>query len=212
LLLYYITDRNQFAGVEAQRRQRLLEKVTDAARCGIDYIQLREKDLSSRDLEELARAALRNIEISGSKTRLLINSRTDIALTVGADGIHLQSQDISPDDVRKIWREAKTTTMPIIAVSCHTEPEVIAAESSVADFVVFGPVFEKSRVSPTGLEGLRAACRHNIPVLALGGITLANARSCIHAGAMGIAGIRLFQEYDIELVVEGVREIERAVR
>src|SRR5262245_48334885 len=98
LLLYYITDRAQFPGDEPGRTKQLLDKITEAARSGVDYIQLREKDLSSRHLEQLARAATQRVCASGSKSRLLINSRSDVALAVGARGVHLQSRDISPED------------------------------------------------------------------------------------------------------------------
>jgi thiamine-phosphate pyrophosphorylase len=190
LLLYYITDRKQFPGNEPERHERLLDKICQAVRSGIDYIQLREKQLSGRKLECLARDVAQMVRASGSKTQLLINSRTDIALAVGADGVHLRSSDISPKDVRKIWREANGTEDPVVAVSCHTEAEVIAAKKSGANFVVFGPVFEKlelAEIHVAGLQALRSACRHDIPVLALGGVTLANAHSCVDAGAAGIA-------------------------
>ena len=210
MLLYYITDRAQFTGTDQKRRERLLDKICEAVRSGVDYIQLREKDLSGRELEDLAREVAQMIRVSGSKTQLLINSRTDIAFAVGADGVHLRSSDISPQDVRKIWREANGDKDPVVAVSCHTEAEVIAAKQSGADFVVFGPVFEKSELAEihfAGLQGLRSACRHDFPVLALGGITLTNASSCIKAGAAGVAGIRLFQENEIENTVEQLREL-----
>jgi thiamine-phosphate pyrophosphorylase len=208
LLLYYITDRTQFPGTESERRKRLLDKISEAARCGIEFIQLREKDLSGRDLELIAREAIQRVRLSATKTRLLINSRTDIALASGADGVHLRSEDISPGDVRQIWGAADVHVNPVIAVSCHTESDVIAAKEASADFVVFGPAFGK-RVEPkrkaTGLELLHSACRQNIPVVALGGVTLTNAGSTIDAGAAGIAGIRLFQENKIETVVKDLR-------
>jgi len=210
LLLYYITDRKQFPGNEPERRERLLDKIAEAARRGIDYIQLREKDLSGRELELMAREARKRIRSYGSRTQLLINSRTDIALAVGADGVHLRSSDIYPKDVRKIWREANGGKDPVVAVSCHNEAEVIAAKEAGADFVVFGPVFEKSELAEihvAGLQALSSACRHNIPVLALGGITLTNAHSCIEAGAAGIAGIRLFQKNEIEETVTTLRRL-----
>ena len=150
------------------------------------------------------------IRASGSKTQLLINSRTDIALAVGADGVHLRSGDISPKDVRKIWREANGAKDPVVAVSCHTEAEVTSAKQSGADFVVFGPVFEKSELAEihvAGLQGMRSACRHDIPVLSLGGVTLTNAHSCVEAGAAGIAGIRLFQKNEIEEMVKTLRRL-----
>jgi thiamine-phosphate pyrophosphorylase len=171
-------------------------------------VQLREKDLPSRELEFLARDAVARIRASGSKTRLLINSRTDVALAVGADGVHLRSRDVSPDDVRKIWRAARGAEKPIVIVSCHAEAEVLVAEKSDADFVVFGPVFEKKgapEMSASGLDLLRTVCRNEIPVFALGGVTAENAVVCTDAGATGVAGIRLFQESQMATVVPKLR-------
>jgi thiamine-phosphate pyrophosphorylase len=89
----------------------------------------------------------------------------------------------------------------VIAVSCHTPEEVNQAAENAADLAVFAPVFEKQGSTPAGLDQLRVACRARIPVLALGGVTLQNAESCLQAGAAGIAGIRLFQENNIAEVV-----------
>jgi len=214
LLLYYITDRTQFPGDEKGRRSTLLSKMAEAAACGVDYIQLREKDLSTRELESLAFAALRAVQENSqannrsSRTRLLINSRTDVAIACDADGVHLRSDDVSPRDVRKIWG-ARRNDSPVIGVSCHTVADVVRAASEGADFAVFAPVFEKKdapATPSTGLTTLREACQQNIPVLALGGVNLENARSCIEAGAAGIAGIRLFQEGNLSDVVRLLRD------
>jgi thiamine-phosphate pyrophosphorylase len=222
VLLYYITDRAQFSGDESTRRRRLLEKIAEASRCGVDLIQLREKGLSARDLERLAGNAVRACRDSGS-AKLLINSRTDIALACAADGVHLTSTDISPADARALWdmsmrirSKARSCT---VGVSCHRPEEARLAESQGADFAVFGPVFEKAgAASPRGLENLRQACHRvqpvakteagksaGMPVLALGGVTLENAGACLDAGAAGIAGIRLFQANDIKEVVQRLR-------
>jgi thiamine-phosphate pyrophosphorylase len=204
LLLYYITDRKQFPGSGPERRERLLEKIAEAAGCGVDYVQLREKDLSARDLELLARGAVERIRASGGKARLLINSRTDVALAVGADGVHLRSKDISPEEVRKVWRTARGAAEPMVGVSCHTAADAMVAKKSGADFVVFGPMFGKkdaADVGATDLESLRSVCRGEIPVFALGGVTIENAASCIDAGAKGVAGIRIFQGNDVATVV-----------
>ncbi len=207
MLLYYITDRSQFPGDEAARRSRLLATIAQAVRSGVDYIQIREKDLSPRELETLV------IEICGPRTGnkkrksvLLVNSRTDIALSGGADGVHLRSHDISPMEVRKIWTAsgASAHARVTVSVSCHSASEVAAAAAQGVDFAVFGPVFEKKAVAdirPAGLDRLRQACREKIPVLALGGITVENASACMLAGAAGIAGIRLFQQNAIDKVV-----------
>jgi thiamine-phosphate pyrophosphorylase len=220
LLLYYITDRSQFPGTEPERRDLLLRKIAEAASAGIDYIQLREKDLPARELESLSQQSAHIIRDFRSSTRLLINSRTDVAIAAEAHGVHLTSNDISPADVRKIWREAQAPE-PLIAVSCHSEADVIAAEgasdrvaagvharAAAADFVVFGPVFEKQGATATGLDQLQKASSHRIPVLGLGGVTTQNAHLCMDAGASGIAGIRLFQENDIAAVVTKLRGLE----
>jgi thiamine-phosphate pyrophosphorylase len=248
-LLYYITDRSQFPGDESARRRALLAKVAEAARTRVDYIQLRERDLSARELEMLARDALsavRNSTPLGTenrelRTRLLINSRTDVALAVGADGVHLRADDVAPDEVRRVLEgvgpqglkpgflsaasgtaESRarpknmevsaprpvTTGYFLVAASCHTAADVLRAESEKADFAVFAPVFGKRGAAgtpPAGLAALREACRAKIHVLALGGVTLDNAASCLKAGADGIAGIRLFQENKIEDIVRALR-------
>ena len=224
-LLYYITNRAAFAADEPTRRRRLLEKIFEAARAGIDYIQLREKDLPTRELESLAREAINTIrqarELAADSrqpaTALLINSRADVAMAIGAEGVHLRSGDISPREVAMIWKKSAlgvggetrpgTTAplTPLIAVSCHSPEEVVEAAGHGATLAVFAPVFEKRTASPAGLGALGKACQANIPVLALGGVTLSNARSCLDAGAAGIAAIRLFQEGDIAAVVETLR-------
>jgi thiamine-phosphate pyrophosphorylase len=225
-ILCYITDRKAFNGDESARRRRLLEKIAEAARAAVAYIQLREKDLSARELESLAQEAIRiirdesrlrtdksDLRNGGLKPRtiLLINSRTDIALAVNAEGVQLRSDDVPPSDVRKIWSCGAGTparenhrSEPIIGVSCHSPSDAVRAATNGASFAVFGPVFEKNDAPgslPAGLETLREACRADIPVLALGGITLHNARSCLRAGAAGMAAIRLFQENEVAEVV-----------
>src|ERR1700683_3076078 len=154
-LLYYITDRAAFPGDERSRRRQLLEKISEAARAGVDYIQLREKDLSIRELESLARDAVAAITLVRTENRelrtaLLINTRTDIALAVGADGVHLRSDDVSPNEVRMIWQcgagtvaRPRSPRSPVISVSCHSPAEVIQAAAQNATFAVFAPVFEK---------------------------------------------------------------------
>ena len=197
MLLYYITDRTQFPGPEPSRRELLLNRIAEAARAGVDYIQLREKDLPSGQLEGLARDVVRAVREQSSTARVLINSRTDIAIASGTDGVHLRSHDISPADVRRIWHAAGAQSEPVVAVSCHTSEEVSSAKLAGADFVVFGPVFGKSTQSGVGLAALRDACSYRIPVFALGGITTENAASCVHAGAAGVAAIRLFHRTDL---------------
>jgi thiamine-phosphate pyrophosphorylase len=207
LLLYYITDRTQFPGGKQDRRQQLLDKIGEAALGGVDFVQLREKDLSGRELELLARDVINRIHQSHSSTHLLINSRTDVAVAVGADGVHLRSIDISPGDVRKIWREAGGPGKPVIALSCHSDAEVAAAEKAGADFVVFGPVFNKKspEARAAGVDLLRSVSRRKVPVFAVGGVTPENAGLCVETGAKGVAGIRLFQKNNISSVLAKLR-------
>src|SRR5207244_13024076 len=113
----------------------------------------------------------------------------DSAAVAGTAGVHLRSADVSPHHTREIWSRSKTcgagalareNPPPIIGVSCHSEAEVLHAKETAADFAVFGPVFEKAL--PAGLAALHRACQHQIPVYALGGVTLDNARQCLEAG------------------------------
>src|SRR5215813_897792 len=218
-LLYYITDRTQFAGNESAGRLQLLDKIADAADVGIEYIKIRVKVLVVHELVKLAREAIsmmhKHVPNSSKigRSKLLINSRTDIALAVNADGVHLTSDDFSPAEVRKIAqavlaRNPKPETRNfVVAVSCHAEEEVRLAAQAGADFIVFAPVFEKHdnpTVRGAGLDALAQACQHKIPVFALGGVTVENARLCVVAGAAGIAGIRLFQENAIAKVVRAL--------
>src|SRR5438874_1631210 len=111
-VLYYITDRHQFSADESKARQHLLGKICEAASAGVDYIQVREKDLPARDLERLALEMGRAIIIGltanpESTTGMLINSRTDVALASRANGVHLRSDDISPREVRDISSKAE---------------------------------------------------------------------------------------------------------
>jgi len=212
LQLYYITDRRQFTGDGHEQEQRLLAKIAECAAAGVEYIQLREKDLGSRALEKLALKAM--AALGSSRTRLLINSRTDIALACGAHGVHLPANDLPASEVRSIFARAGKIE-PVIGVSTHSAPEVASAESHGASFAVFGPVFEKSgSTNREGLEQLRRICHRTeaaqppMPVWALGGITLENAGECAAAGAAGIAAIRLFQQNDVHVVVKRLRSLQ----
>src|SRR3954453_13952856 len=171
----------------------ILRLVRAAADAEVPLFQIREKSLPARALFELvARAA----ELTrGSKTRLLVNDRSDIARAAGADGVHLTSQSLPVEVVRKIYGSEF-----LIGVSTHSLDEARAVRAAGADFVVFGPVFEteSKRVygSPQGLGKLAEVARElgEFPVVAIGGITLENAADCFRAGASGVAAIRLLND------------------
>lgn len=222
MLIYYITDRTQFAGSEAERRAQLLRTIREAAAAGVDYIQLREKDLRIRELELLAREALHLVRAEG-RSRLLINHRTDVALAVGADGVHLTGLDIAASDARALAAKSCASQF-LIAASCHSAQEVRLAEAHGADFAVLAPIFEKMNTlrEGIGLEELRRAARNenpdrrveagdtrrSFPVFALGGVAVERAPLCAAAGAAGIAGIRLFQQsLDLPELVRTLRSL-----
>ena len=156
---------------------------------GVEWIQIRDKDLSARALFDLVTAAMKLPNPRGSK--IIVNTRADVAIAAGAAGVHLPSG--SP--AARFWRQPGF----LINVSCHHLEEVHQAQTEGADYAVFGPVFtplsKSSVLEPRGLEGLaQAAAAVRIPVLALGGVTAENTAACIAAGAAGIAGISLFQK------------------
>ncbi len=209
MLLYYITDRKGFVGNDAEQRGSLLRRIAEAARAGTDYIQLREKDLPSADLELIARDAMHLIRENSATTKLLVNTQAEIALATGADGVHLPAKSALPSDIRMDWL-LRSDRDPVIGVSAHSTEDVRQAESNGASFAVLAPIFEKVSTGGKGigLVALRAACAAaTIPVLALGGVNLDNARSCIDAGAAGIAAIRLFQHGDVSRSVNALRNM-----
>jgi thiamine-phosphate pyrophosphorylase len=147
-------------------------------------IQIREKDLPARELLRLV-STIREVA-AGTKTRVLVNDRLDIALAAGIDGVHLPADGLPPERVRPLVK--------LLGVSTHTIEEAIEAEKARADFIVFGPIFESPGKSAIGLDPLRkVAAAVKIPVLAIGGVNDRNAQGVLEAGAAGIAGIRLFQ-------------------
>lgn len=181
---YYITDRRSCPGD-------LLACIEANARFGVDWVQIREKDLGPRDLLTLARAALARVAPYG--TRVLLNGRLDIALAAGLHGVHIPAAAPPVSALRRIVPAGF-----LIAVSTHTLDEVWRAEREGADLAVFGPVFptcsKPGLTEIPGLDGLRAACRLvTMPVAALGGVTSKTASLCAAAGAAAVAGISMFQ-------------------
>lgn len=207
-LLYLITERQQFAPHPHQQ----LEAIAQAAQAtppGHLLIQIREKDLSARQLTEFVRAALTVAKPHGA--RVLVNDRLDVALAAGADGVHLRTNSLPPEIVRRLVNHADF----LIGVSTHSLAEAQAAERGGADFIVCGPAFptlsKASYGAPLGLERFAEICqRVKIPVLALGGITMTNFAEPLARGAAGIAAISLFKNLaalgsNIKMVLSSAR-------
>ncbi len=190
-ILCYVTDQRALPPGHT-----LLEAIRNAARAGVDWIQIREKDLDTRPLASLVRDAMNAAR--GTNARILINDRLDVVLAAGAAGIHLGEMSL-PVEALAEWRRSAGRAEFQIGVSCHSMDAAIAAERGGADYIFFGPVFgTPSKAAfgpPQGIERLREVCASvKIPVLAIGGVNLENAASCVAAGAAGVAAIRLFQE------------------
>jgi len=179
-----------------------------AARAGVDWIQLREKDLSGRALAELLREAVRRVPAG---CRILLNDRLDVACALGAGGVHLGEESLSVEDARRLVRGRSEAQDFMVGASTHSLAAALSAEKAGADYLVFGPVYSTPSKAqygpPQGIERLTEVCHAvSLPVLAIGGITVENARACLEAGAAGIAAIRLFEEArDLGAVVDALR-------
>lgn len=216
VLLCYVTDRQGITGMEpAERFENLLHKIGSAANAGVDWIQIREKDLLGKDYISLTRGALQQTArspVSKSRpTRILINDRLDVALAENAGGVHLGENSLPLAETKWLVTAQAGTRDFLVGVSCHSLEAAQSAAAGGADYLFFGPVFgtpsKASYGPPQGLERLAEVCRAlPIPVLAIGGITRANASSCLSSGSSGIAAIRLFQDTaDISSVVRSLK-------
>jgi len=179
--------------------------VEAAVAAKIDLIQIREKQLSAKFLYELSTRAADTTK--GTATKLLVNDRADIAAAAGADGVHLASLSLPPSIVRRTFGADF-----LIGASTHSLEQVAAAARSGADFVVFGPVFDtlskRQYGEPLGLAELKkvTSAVAPFPVLALGGVAMNNVADCIHAGAAGIAAIRILNDrLQLDQIVNEIR-------
>ncbi len=208
MLLYAITDRRMFAGNERDRQEAIVTQACRLAAGGISILQLREKDLPDKDLEALAARVVEAVRTSGATarevplTRVILNGPAHIAVTAGAAGVHLRG-GAGGGELGRVRQTFKLAGLdnPIVSVSCHSVEEVRAAAFAGFEDILFGPVFEKCvrghRIAPgLGLDRLRQASEVALAsrLIALGGVTDANAHTCLAAGAAGIAGIRIFSE------------------
>lgn len=160
--------------------------VEEACRYGIKAVQLREKDLPGKDLYELAKE-LRAVT-SRWDAKLFVNSRADIALAVGADGVHCPEAGLASRHVHGL------SDGLMAGASVHSKEAAMQAEQDGADFLLFGPVYhtpsKRKYGSPQGIKQLKeVTAAVGIPIYAVGGITPARAAECLNAGARGVAGI-----------------------
>jgi thiamine-phosphate pyrophosphorylase len=195
----YVTDRKGLAAADAPMD--LTSSIRRAIAAGVDWVQIREKDLPSRDMLALAKAAVgvsQEFATGSAAARVLINDRLDVALASGASGVHLGSASIPVEEVVRWCRAGNTQPAFLIGVSCHSVEEARRAEAAGANYVFFGPIFEtpskKAFGPPQGTTRLREVCASvGIAVIAIGGVDVENAAECLRAGAAGVAAIRLFQ-------------------
>jgi thiamine-phosphate pyrophosphorylase len=217
-LLCYVTDRCSLPATESgEAQETLLQKIEAAAAVGVDWIQIREKDLSGRDCGWLTREALRRFAKAKSSNavavRILVNDRVDVALSERPAGVHLGENSLPLPEAKRLASARAQARDFLIGVSCHSVEAAKVAASGGADYLFFGPVFatpsKAAYGAPQGLELLAEVCRAvSIPVLAIGGITVANAAACLAAGASGIAAIRLFQDApDMLALVHSLRKL-----
>ena len=184
------------------------------ASAGVDWIQLREKDLPARAIAALVCEASRIPKHSRrqrGKTLVLVNDRVDVALAQQADGVHLGANGLPVQEVKQFVGSRLRPKGFLLGVCSHALEAAKSAESEGADYIFFGPIYATPSKSafgePQGVPRLAAVCRSvSIPVIAIGGITLGNAAACIAAGAAGIAAIRLFQDAsDPPAIIEELR-------
>jgi thiamine-phosphate pyrophosphorylase len=192
-----------------------LHKIQEAAAAGVDWIQIREKDLSGKECAAVTSAAIERVArplIRGrGTTRILVNDRLDVALSQAAGGVHLGENSVPVEEVRKLVDSRIHSQDFLIGVSCHSVEAARAAARGGANNIFFGPVFatpsKAAFGAPQGLARLAEVCRAvSLPVVAIGGITLEYAALCLSAGASGIAAIRLFQHaQDLVSLVKTLR-------
>jgi thiamine-phosphate pyrophosphorylase len=228
-ILCYVTDRESLsvsereapAGLDA-KSARLVDKIAAIAAAGVDWVHIREKDLPARQLADLTRETIARIRAAGSvqatAARVIVNDRLDVAIAEGADGVHLGEASLPVADAAGWVKRANSGVAGSkfsIGASCHSLECAKAAVRDGADYIFFGPVFatpSKAKFGePQGVRKLAAVCGAvDVPVIAIGGITLENAGDCVSAGAAGIAAIRLLQDAaDPSQIVSTLKKLRR---
>ena len=196
-IVCYVTDRKAIHSATPVRS--VLEMIGAAIAAGVDWVQIREKDLPARELLELVREAVDISRNGRSNAQVLVNDRLDVALAAGAAGVHLGRESLPAREAARWCRAGNAPRGFLIGVSCHSSEETCEAEEAGADYVLFGPIYDtpskRQFGAPQGVGRLTEACSAvRIPVLAIGGISEQNAAACLRARAAGIAAIRMFQE------------------
>ena len=215
-VLCYVTDRRSLPlATSSDAVPLLLHTIEAVAAAGVDWIQLREKDLLGKDCLELTRSALEVVRARSSSVRVIVNDRADVALVAGAGGVHLSENGFSVPEAQRLrdrFAEKNGQALDfLIGVSCHSLGSALGAARDGADYIYFSPIFHTPSKAfygpPQGVERLRQICQAvQIPVIAIGGITLENVASCYAAGAAGAAAIRLFQDSkELSTVVTALR-------
>lgn len=215
-VICYVTDRRGLPG--NRDAAELRARIGDGLAADVDWVQIREKDLSANELCEIAlamtwmtrkmRAHVREYGLA----KIIVNDRLDVALASGAGGVHLGGESLPVGAINGLRSSGVFPEAFVIGASCHSVEQAKQAERDGADYVFFGPVFEtptKARFgAPQGIELLAdVSSSVRIPVIAIGGIDLTNAAACVNAGAAGIAAIRMFQEAnDLKALVQELRE------
>lgn len=214
-ILCYVTDRNSLPSQGSDPTSALLEKIYTAIEVGVDWIQIREKDLPPDRLLALAQQAVSAAR--ERKTRIIVNDRLDVALTAQAAGVHLGRASLPLREAIRRGHEDHAPQEFWVGVSCHLLEEVREAADAGASYIIFGPVFDtpskRAYGPPAGVAQLAAVCAAvNLPVLAIGGVDLLNARECLQAGAAGIAAIRMFQDpnspEELETTIRSLRKLK----
>jgi thiamine-phosphate pyrophosphorylase len=199
-----VTDRRSLPlSTSSDADSMLVENVGRVAAAGADWIQLREKDYSGREWSELVKQCLQRVRQANPATRVFVNDRLDVALARGAGGVHLSENGLPVAEACRLrdqyFAERGEKREFFVGVSCHSLGAALGAARAGADYIYFSPIFSTPSKAnygpPQGVERLERICKSvDIPVIAIGGIAPENARSCLAAGAAGVAAIRMFQE------------------
>jgi thiamine-phosphate pyrophosphorylase len=207
-LLCYVTDRRALRIADhAESLAALTQQIEKIAAAGVEWVQIREKDLPAKEIASLARQAL---DIAAklparrsAALRVVVNDRLDVAIAARVSGVHLGERSLPVAEAKRLIESAVRQQVVdrsfLIGASCHSIETAQAAQRDGAHYIFFGPIFatpsKAAFGAAQGITRLAEVCQAvAIPVIAIGGITTDNANSCMQVGAAGLAAIRLFQD------------------